>query len=144
MTAMADYLETQIITHLFRTGTFTKPTVLAVALCTVAPVDADTGALTAKEVSTSGTAYGRQAVNPLDANWGLPTGANGTTTNVNAITFTAATADWSTVVAVAICDSTTAGAGNLLFYGTLTGNKIVNNGDTFQFAVGQLSIQIDN
>ena len=140
MTAMSDYLETQIITHLFRTATYTKPTVLAVALCTVAPTDTDTGTLTGKEVS--GGSYARVTLNPLDANWAAVSAGNGTTSNTPAITFAAATADWSTVVAVAICDATS--SGNMLFYGTLTGNKVVNNGDTFQFAAGQLSIQLDN
>ena len=41
MSAMSNYLEDQLVKHLFRTGSFTKPTVIAVALCTSAPTDSD-------------------------------------------------------------------------------------------------------
>lgn len=85
MSQMSDFLEGEVIKHIFRTGSFTKPTVLAIALCTAAPVDADTGALTGKEVANAG-AYARQTLNPLDANWTLP-GAAGLTDNALLITF---------------------------------------------------------
>ena len=44
MAAMSDYLEVELIKHIFRTGSMTKPTVLAVALCTAATSDSQTGA----------------------------------------------------------------------------------------------------
>ena len=129
MTAMSAYLETQLIGHLFRTMTYTKPTVLGIAISTASLGVSFTGALTGAEVYNSG-AYVRQSANPLDANWAAV--ANGTTSNVNPIQFSAATMDWGTITSVAICDSTVYGGGNVLFWGTLTGNKIVSNGDTFQ------------
>jgi hypothetical protein len=147
MTAMSDYLEGQLVNHLFRTGTYTKPTVLAIALCTAAVTDTHTGALTGAEVGNAGSyarLSGAGTTNPLDANWAAASTGNGTTSNLQTLTFTAATADWGTVTHVAITDNLTYGAGNVLFYGSLTTSKIVNNGDTFQFAVGQLSIQLDN
>jgi hypothetical protein len=145
MAAMSDYLAGQIIAHIFRTASFTKPTTLAIALCSSAPVDTDTGALAGKEIANAGS-YARQTLNPLDANWAAPSGSpsNDTTSNTPAITFPTATADWGTITYVAICDSATYGGGNLLFYGPLTVSKTVSNGDTFQFAVGQLSLQVDN
>lgn len=139
MTAMSQYLETQLITHLFLSGTYTKPTVLAIALSTAALSSTYTGSLTGAEVYNSGS-YGRQALAPSSSNWAAV--SNGTTSNTPAITFPAATLDWGTITNVAICDSTTYGGGNVLFWGTLTGNKIVSNGDTFQFAAGQLSLQL--
>lgn len=143
MTAMADYLESQVVQHIFRTGTFTKPTVLTVALCTAAPTDTHTGT-NIPEVANS-FAYARVANNPLDANWNNVSSGNGTTSNVAAVTFTTASGgDWGTVTHVAITDNVTHGQGNLFFWGSLTGNKVVNNGDTFQFNASNLSIQIDN
>jgi hypothetical protein len=139
MTAMSAYLETQLIMHLFRSGTYTKPTALAIALSTATLNATFTGALTGAEVYNSG-AYGRQAATPLDANWSTVT--SGMTSNLSSITFPAATLDWGTITNVAICDNTTYGSGNVLFWGTLTGNKIVSNGDTFQFAAGQLSLTL--
>jgi len=140
MAAASDFLEAEILKHIFRTGSFTKPTVLAIALCTAAPVDADTGALTSKEVANAG-AYARQTLNPLDANWTAP-GAGGLTDNASAITFPVATANWGTVTHVAITDSATYGAGNLLLHGALTTSKVVNTGDTFKFNIGDLDITL--
>jgi hypothetical protein len=144
MASMSDYLEGQLINHIFRTASYTKPTVLAIALCTAAPTDASTGA-TITEVTNAG-GYARVSMGaPLDATWAAPTGNNGTTSNVGAITFAAATLDWNAAVThVAIVDSATYGAGNVLFWGALASSKTVTNGDTFQFAAGQLSVQLDN
>jgi hypothetical protein len=141
MAAMSAYLESQVLMHLFRTGTFTKPTTLAVALCTVTPTAQQTGTLTGYEVWNSG-AYARVTLGPLDASWASPT-TTGITSNAVAITFGAASGtDWSTITSVAITDNGSYGGGDLLFWGTLTGNKVVSNGDTFQFAIGQLSVQL--
>lgn len=138
MSQMSDYLEGQIRAHVFRTATFTKPTVLAIALCTAAPTDASTGA-TITEVANAG-AYARQTLNPLDANWTAPDTTGGLTDNASAITFPAATANWGTVTHVAICSSATWGAGDVYLYGTLTVSKVVNSGDTFKFNIGDLDI----
>ena len=140
MSAASDYLEGEVLKHIFRTGSFTKPSVLAIALCTSAPVDSDTGALTGKEVASAG-AYQRQTLNPLDANW-TAVGAAGLTDNASAITFPVATANWGTITHVAICDNATNGAGNLLLYGTLTTSKVVNTGDTFRFNIGDLDVTL--
>jgi len=141
MSQASDYLEGQIRAHIFRTASFTKPSVLAIALCTAAPVDADTGALTGKEVANAG-AYARQTLNPLDANWTAASATDGLTDNASAITFPTATAAWGTVTHVAICDSATFGAGNLLFFGTLTTPKTVGIGDIFKFNIGDLDVTV--
>lgn len=141
---MTDYLETQLIGHIFRTLTYTKPTVLAIALSTSNTLDDTCTGAVMSEVSTSGTAYARQTLNPLDANWAVISGNNGTTSNTPAITFTQATGSWGNVQAVVICDNSTVGAGSALFYGNLTVPKTVTNGDTFSFAANALTIQIDN
>ena len=44
MANASDYLEVELRKHIFRTGSFTKPTVLAVGLFTVTPSDAGGGA----------------------------------------------------------------------------------------------------
>src|SRR4030067_902027 len=103
MSQMSDYLEGQIRAHIFRTASFTKPTVLAIALCTAGPSDANTGA-TITEALNSG-AYARQTLTPLDANWTAPDTTGGLTDNASAITFPTATGNWGVVSHVAICDS---------------------------------------
>lgn len=137
---MSDYLENELIKHIFRTGTYTKPTTVAIALCSAAVTDSDTGA-TIPEIANAG-GYTRQTVNPGDANWSAVD--DGTTKNVNAITWPVAQADWGTVTYIAMVDSATHGSGNVLFWGSLAGSKVVNNGDTMQIAANQFAIQIDN
>lgn len=138
MANFSNYLEDQLLTHIFRTSSYSKPSTIAIALLTAAANDADTGA-TITEV-TNANAYARQTLNPADANWTL---TSGTSDNASAITFPQATGSWGTIVGVAVLDSATYGAGNMLFYGTLAENKVVNNGDTFSFDVGDLNISLD-
>ena len=140
MAAMSDYLEVELRKHIFRTGSFTKPTVLAVALCTAATTDASTGA-TITEVANS-FGYARQTLNPLDANWTGASSTNGLTDNASAITFTASGGSWGTVTHIAICDSATHGAGNVLFHGALTSSKTIADGDSLTFAIGALDITL--
>lgn len=133
MSAMSDYLEVELRRHIFRTGSFTKPSVLAVGLFTAAPTDAGGG------TEVSGGSYARVSVNPLDANWSAPDATGGVTANVSAVTFPAPTANWGTVTHFAIFDATT--AGNMLVYGALTASRIINNGDAApSFAPGALTV----
>jgi len=139
---MSDYLEDELIKHIFRTGSFTKPTVIAMALLTTAAVDGDTGVFTAGtgvEVTNAG-AYVRQARNPLDANWSAPSAGNGQTQNVAAITFPQATASWGTVLAMAIVDSATHNAGNMLLHSTVDTSRTIDSGDTAEFAATSITI----
>lgn len=132
----SDYLEGKIIDHLFRTASFTKPTVLAVALFTAAPTDAGGGT----EVSTSGTGYARQTLNPSDSNWAAPVSGNGVTSNSSAINFGTATASWGTVTHFGIYDATS--GGNLLFWDALSASKTIGSSDSFQIPSGQLTITV--
>lgn len=140
MANMSDYLEGEIIKYWFQNnGTAAaKPTTVYVALYTVLPTDAS-----ASGTEVTGGSYARVAVTNNSTNWPGPTTNNGTVTNGAAITFPAPTANWGTVVGMAIYDAAT--VGNELFWGSLTTSKTINNGDPApSFAIGALSIQIDN
>lgn len=133
MSQMTDYLEAELRKHVFRTGSFTKPTVLAVALYTAAPGETGGG------TEVSGGSYARVQRDPLDANWTAASGTNGLTDNAAALTFPSPTANWGAITHIAILDATS--GGNMLFYGSLTTPKTVNNGDTApSFAIGALSV----
>lgn len=141
MSAMSDYLETQIIKYWFQNdGTAaSKPANLYVGLFTATPNDAGGGT----EVSTSGTNYARATVAASAANWSSPTGNNGTTANLNTINFGAPSGNWGSIVAFGIFDALS--GGNLLWWGALDIAKTVNNGDAApSFAASALSIQVDN
>jgi hypothetical protein len=133
MSAMSDYLESQLRAHIFRTASFTKPTTLAVALFTAAPSDAGGG------TEVTGGSYARVSVNPLDTNWTAASSTDGVTTNTSAVTYAAPTATWGTVTHFGIYDA--ASAGNLLGWGALTTSRVISNGDAApSFAAGALSI----
>jgi hypothetical protein len=136
MTALSDYLEVQARAHMFRTNTWTKPTVFRIALITAATADADTGA-SANEVANS-NAYARTGPDPADANWTAASATDGLTDNAAAITFPTATGSWGTVSHIRGVDSATHGAGNCLVHGALSASKTVASGDALQFAIGAL------
>ena len=135
MSDKSNYLEGEIIKHLFRTGSFTKPTVLGIALFTVAP-NKETGAA---GTEVTGGAYARVNVPPLDANWDVPANG-GDTANTAVVTFPAPSgANWGSVVAFGIYDATT--AGNLLYSANLTQSKTVNDGDAApNFPAGTITV----
>lgn len=128
MGSKSDYLEDAILDHVLGVAALTSPTVY-LALYTVAPTDSTAGT----EVSTSGTGYARIAATFAAASGGA-TSLSGTHT------FPTATGDWGTVVAWAVMDSDVEGAGNVLYYGDVSPNKAVNNGDTASFASGECDI----
>jgi hypothetical protein len=132
MSAMSDYLEGQLIAHIFRTSSFTKPTTLAVGLFTAAPSDSGGG------TEVTGNNYSRATLNPLDANWAAPSSGNGQTSNSGVITFATPSGTWGTVTHFGIFDA--ASAGNLLFYGSLTISKTINQSDTVSFPANSLTI----
>lgn len=133
MAAMSDYLEQQILNHIFRnTAIFTPPANVYLALFTAAPSDSGGG------TEVSGGSYARKTVSTT-TQWTAP-GVAGLTDNINAQAFATATANWGTITHVGIFDAVT--AGNLLFHGALTASKVVNSGDTFQFNAGDLDITL--
>ena len=137
---ISDYLAEKLLDLMFRNQAYAIPDTF-VALCDAAVADGDT-TLVGKEVT--GGSYAREEV---DINGGTPptwTVAAGTTPteidNVAAVTFTTATASWGTVVAVAVCDAAT--VGNMLMYDNTMADKDVDDGDTAEFPIGDLDLQM--
>ena len=148
MSEMSDYMEGQLIAHLFRTSTFTKPTTIAIALLTTNAVDSDTGVFTGGtgvEVTNAG-AYARLSgatlTNPLDANWTAPSAGDGQTDNAKTLTFTQATGNWGTVAAMALVDNATYNTGNMWFYTAVDTPKAISTGDTAEFAIGAITVTL--
>jgi len=128
MAAMSNYLEDALVNHVLRNTAFTTPgTSVYVSLFTTDPTDAGNG------TEVTGGSYARIQVTA----WTAPS-SNGTTANTNAITFPTATASWGTVTHFGIHDALT--TGNLLIHGILSAQKVVGDGDVFQFAAGDLDV----
>lgn len=132
MSAASNFLENKILDHVLTATAYTQPSRF-LALFTGNP--GETGSFT-NEVSTSGTAYARQAVTFAAA-------SSGSSATNATVTFPTATANFGTITHVAVVDSDTEGAGNVLFYGAVTTSKLIETGDTFQISSGNLTISLD-
>lgn len=131
MAAKSYDLDDEIINVYLRNqvATITPAATVYVALYTVAPTAAGGGT----EVANSFD-YARTAVT-----MGAP--VNGVSSNTAPVTFPPANGGaWGLVAAMAIFDSGTYGAGNMLYFGALGTSKQVNDGDQVNFAVSALQV----
>mgnify|MGYP006330868683 FL=1 len=128
MSGASDYLENELLDHVFRNSAYTPAATVYVGLYTAAPTDAGGGT----EVSTG--SYARTAVT-----FGAASG--GSINNSGAVTFPTASGSWGTITHFGIFDAST--AGNLLAWNAVTASKTVGNGDTASFAIAALVVQLD-
>lgn len=138
---ISDYLANKLLDLAFNNTAYTSPSTY-LALTTAVITDDLTGE-TITEVADSG-AYARKQVNANGGSsptWDLA--ASGAVDNTHAIAFPTATGSWGTVVAVAIVDSGTHGAGNLLFYDNGISDQAVAADDTVNFPIGDFDVTMD-
>lgn len=130
----------------FRGQEYAVPTAFHVALYTSACAS-DSATFT----EVTGGSYARVSYAPSLANWAgtqgagttvASSGTSGTTSNNNAITFPAATADWGTVQCFAVMSAPT--GGTMYFYAPLTAARTITNGSTASFAPGAATYQADS
>ena len=127
--SFSNYLETELLDHVFTNSAYTAPSTLYLALHTANPDEDGSGT----EVSTSGTAYAREAV--------TFTVSGNTATTSAAVEYETATANFGTVTHVGVWDAST--AGNLIAYAALTTSKTIETGDVFRVPAGDLDITLD-
>jgi len=134
MGSFTNFLEDELLDHVWGNAAYTAPSTLYIALSTTTISDDGTGM-----TEPSGGAYARAAVTNNTTNW--PAASGGAKANGIAITFATATASWGTIIDFAVMDALT--SGNMLAYGTLTASKTIDSGDTASFAIGDLDITLD-
>lgn len=125
------FLENELYDHLFRNAGYTSPTTVYAALfdITASLANLEEGTLTGE---ISGNSYARTAIT-----MGAPTAGLGS--NSGAVTFPAASGgNWGTIRYMAIMDAAT--AGNVLTYTQLDADVVINNGNQFQFNIGNISV----
>lgn len=130
--SFSDFLENELLDHVFSAAAYTAPATIYAALYTVAPTDAGGG------TEVTGGAYARVAITNNATNF--PAAAAGAKSNGTEINFGTATANWGTVVAVALLDA--ASAGNFLAWADLAVSKTINNGDSAKFPVNDLDLTL--
>lgn len=125
--SFSNYLETELLDHVFANNAYTSPTTVYVSLHTANPDEDASG------TEVSGGAYVRQA--------GSFTVSGNTATTDAAIEYATATANYGTVSHVGIWDAET--SGNMLAYAALTASKTIETGDVFRIPTGDLDITLD-
>lgn len=129
--SLSNYAEDMLLDHLLSKTAFTMPANVYLALCTVTITDSMTGA-TITEANYTG--YARKELLASD----IPASSGGSVSNTTAVTFPACTAGSSTIVGVALLDSGTIGAGNMLCYSDVTSHVIDASNTPPTFAIGAL------
>jgi hypothetical protein len=127
MAEFSDFLENKILDHVFRNTAYTPPTTVHLALFTSACSDVARGT----EVSTGGYARQPTAFGPAAA---------GQISNSAVEAFTASGANFGTVVCTGLEDALT--AGNQLCFDNDFIDTPVNDGDTLQFAIGDIDVTL--
>jgi hypothetical protein len=125
--SFSNYLETELLDHVFAGNAYTSPAAVYVGLFTATPGEDDSG------TEVSGGSYARQA--------GSFSVSGNTATTTAAIEFPTATASWGTITHIGIYDA--ASAGNLLAYASLTASKSIASGDVFRIPAGDIDITLD-
>ena len=128
MAAASNYLEDKVLDHVLDVAAYAQPAALYVGLFT-----ASTGLeINAPSAEVTGNGYARTVV-------AFGAAVSGSSTNNVAVTFpTASGGPWGTITFAAVMDA--ASGGNVLFYGALSVDKTVTDGDTFQISLAQLTI----
>lgn len=142
--AASNYLANKLLDSLYRAVAFTPPTTYFVALFTTAPTSAGGGtevtggsyarvSLTASTTNISATNGATTTTNPSS-------GTSGAVSNNAVITFPTPTANWGTVVAMALYDAST--SGNLIEFANLTSSQVVNSGNPASFPISSLQLTL--
>ena len=126
MSAKSDYLEKKILDYVLRDTADWAPTAVYLSLHTSSPGETDGNEI-------SGNGYSRQAI-AFDA----AHATNGTAANSDVESFTASGGSFGAITHFGIHDAST--GGNLLYYGAVSPNKTIADGDTLQFAAGSIVI----
>lgn len=127
MSAASNYTENLALKWLLTSDSATRPTAWYLGLFTSDPTDAGSG------TEVSGTNYSRESI--------AFTVTDDTAENSATVTFSAAgSGGWGTITHIGIYDASS--NGNLLFHGSVTTSKTIDEGDTFQVSSGNLSITL--
>lgn len=125
--SFSNYLETELLDHVFAGNAYTSPAAVYVGLFTAAPGETGGG------TEVSGGSYVRKA--------GSFTVSGNTATTSAAIEWPTATASWGTITSIGIYDA--ASGGNLLAYANLSSSKAIASGDVFRIPAGDIDITLD-
>jgi hypothetical protein len=124
--SISNYLENELLDHIFRAAAYTSPSGIYVKLHTGDPGEAGTSNA-ATETTRATATFGTNA-------------ASGAISNTAAVEWTSVSTS-ETVSHISLWDAST--AGNCLWTGALTASKVLTAGDNLTIAIGDLDITLD-
>ena len=127
--SFSNFLETEVLDHVFGGNAYTAPGTLYLALFTTDNTDTGGG------TEVSGGAYARQT-----ASFPTASGTGGSVSTDADITFPTATGSWGTVTHIGIWDASS--GGNLLYHTALDSSKTIDSGDIFKITSGNLTVTL--
>jgi len=130
MGSLSNYVEDEVLDHVLKTGDWTQPAALYVALSTADPTD-DASGIT----EPSGNGYARVS----HAAW--DTAASRATENTGTISFPEASGAWGTITHFFVSDAST--AGNMIAHGALSASKTIGAGDNASFQDGAIDVSFN-
>lgn len=125
--SFSNFLETELLDHVFAGNAYTSPSAVYVGLFTSDPTDAGSG------TEVSGGSYERQSAS-------FVVSGNTATTDA-AVEFPTATASWGSITHIGIFDAAT--SGNLLAHSALDAAKTISSGDVLRIPTGDIDITLD-
>lgn len=125
MAEFTDFLENELLDHVFAASAYTSPTSILLALFTTTNSDSTPG------TEVTGGGYARQTT-------AFGTASGGTISNTAIEAFTASGANYGTVVSTALYDQGT----NQLCFDNDFSDTAVNDGDTLQFGIGDIDVSL--
>lgn len=134
MSSFGDFLENELLDHVFGNAAYSAPATLYLALSTADPTDDGSGI-----AEPSGGSYARLGVANNATNF--PAAVGGAKANGVQFDFVTATASWGVISHMAIYDA--ASGGNMLAHAALATSKTIDSGDTVNFKIGDLDITLD-
>ncbi|MCK4576829.1 hypothetical protein KAU34_10505 [candidate division WOR-3 bacterium] len=125
--SISNWLELELLDHVLKTGAYSVPTNIYVALSTANPLDTGAGV-----AEPGGASYARVVMNSWDA------AAARATQNTSQITFAQAEQDFGTITHWAIYDAIT--GGNFLAHGDFSASKTCPIGTNLYIAAGDIDV----
>jgi hypothetical protein len=135
---ISNYQANRILDRSFGNVTFTVPTTMYLGLSTTT-INADGTGITEPSAVNG---YARVSITNDKTQWG--NASTGTLANIAAFTFPQSSSSWGTITYVFLSDSVTIGAGNLLFYDTLSPSRTVASLTTVLFAITAFQVLMNN
>jgi hypothetical protein len=126
-----------ILGHAVGIRAYTPPATYHIGLSSTQPTDTGTNI-----TEPSGGGYARVAVTNNTTNWGVPTaGTDTNVSNLTAIDFGTASANWGAAVGWWFASTATTG-GTIHMWGALTTPQTVNSGNPVSFPIGALTTRL--